>query len=87
MSTQAKFEQAKFETALVDRLQASVGDWVERATKAEGGERSRLLPWLLAALAVFLAWRMERGLKKLFWTLFWIGMSLYWSGGYALFWR
>ena len=67
-----------------DRIQSTVGELMERATKADGAERSRLLPWLLAALAVFMAWRMGRGMKKLFWTLFWIGMATHWSGGLSL---
>lgn len=68
-------------SALATPLQAKVGEWLERAaTAAPGAERSRLLRWLLVAAAVFLLWRVGRGLRKLFWSLFWIGMALWWSG-------
>ena len=74
--------QTRSRTAFADQLQASVGELVERAARAAPGpERSRLLRWLLVGGAVFLLWRMGRGAKKLFWTLFGIGMALYWSGG------
>ena len=38
------------------------------------------LIWLLVGGALFLLWRVGRSAKKLFWTLFGIGMALYWSG-------
>jgi hypothetical protein len=68
-------------------LQNSVGELVERAVAAPAGaERSRLLRWLLATAAVFVAWRLWRGFKSLFWTLFGLAMAFYWSGGWLL-WR
>ncbi len=73
--------QTRSRTAFADQLQASVGELVERAASAAPGpERSRLLRWLLVGGAVFLLWRAARSAKKLFWTLFGIGMALYWSG-------
>ena len=77
--------QANFQTAFVDRLQSTAGALLDRASKAEGGERSRVWQWLLAAAALFLVWRMGRSMKKLFWTLFWIGAATWWSGGIAWF--
>ncbi|MCC7096024.1 MAG: hypothetical protein IT472_02430 [Thermomonas sp.] len=73
--------QTRFEVSLYDRLQASMGDLVERVGKAEGAERSRLLHWLLAAGSLFLLWRASRSTKKLFWILFGFGMAMHWSGG------
>lgn len=76
--------QANFQTAFVDRLQSTTGELLDRASKAEGGERTRVWQWLLAAAALFLVWRMGRSMKKLFWTLFGVAMAVYWSGGFAL---
>ena len=42
---------------------------------------------LLLAVAVFVLWRIGRGAKKLFWSLFGIGMALWWSGGAVWFFR
>ncbi|WP_028838873.1 hypothetical protein [Thermomonas fusca] len=73
--------QTRSRTAFADQLQASVGELVERAASAAPGpERSRLLRWLLVGGAVFLLWRVERSARKLLWTMFGIGMALYWSG-------
>lgn len=73
--------QTQSRTVFVDQLQAKVGDLVERAaTAAPGPERSRLVRWLLVAGAVFVLWRVGRSARKLLWTLFGIGMALYWSG-------
>lgn len=44
-----------------------------------------LLRWLLLAVAVFVLWRIGRGAKKLVWSLFGIGMALWWSGGAVVF--
>jgi hypothetical protein len=69
--------ESRFQTT----LQNSVGELVERAVAAPAGaERSRLLRWLLAAAAVFAAWRLWRGFKSLFWIVFGLGMAFYWSG-------
>lgn len=68
-------------SALAAPLQAKVGELMERAVAAApGAERSRLLRWLLVAVALFLLWRVGRGMRKLFWSLFGIGMALWWSG-------
>lgn len=73
--------QTQSRTVFADQLQAKVGDLVERAaTAAPGPERSRLVRWLLVAGAVFVLWRVGRSARKLLWTLFGIGMALYWSG-------
>ncbi len=75
--TDTRFERSQFQTS----LQNSVGQLVERAAAAPAGaERSQLLRWLLAAATVFIAWRMWRGVKSLFWTVFGLGMALYWTG-------
>jgi hypothetical protein len=77
--------QTQSHAAFADTLQAKLGELVERAAvAAPGAERSRLLRWLLVAAAVFVAWRMARGARKLLWTLFGIAMALYWSGAWAL---
>lgn len=80
--TDTRFEGTRFQTALQNSvLQNSVGQLLGRAIAAPAGaERSRLLRWLLAAAAVFIAWRMWRGVKSLFWTAFGLGMALYWTG-------
>lgn len=79
------YSQTRTHAAFTDTLQARVGELVGRAAAAApGAERSRLLRWLLVALAVFVLWRVGRGAKKLFWTLFGIAMALYWSGALAL---
>lgn len=76
------YTQTKPHAAFNDSLQASLGQLVERATAAApGAERSRLVRWLLVALAVFALWRFGRGLKKLFWAMFGIAMAFWWSGG------
>ena len=49
-----------------------------RATRAP-----QLLRWLLAIGAIFVAWRVWRGLKRVFRVAFGLGMALYWTG----FWR
>ena len=71
--TDTRFERSAFQTT----LQNSVGQLLERAVAAPG---SRWLRWLLAAAAVFVAWRMWRGFKSLFWTAFRLGMAFYWTG-------
>ena len=74
--------QRKPYVAFHDTLQAGVGQLVERVVAAKpGAERSRLLRWALLALAVFVTWRIARGLRKGFWAMFGIAMALWWSGG------
>ncbi len=76
------YGQTKTQPIFSERLQASVGELVERAVAAApGAERSRLLQWLVAALAVFVVWRVGRGMKKMFWAVFGIAMAMWWSGG------
>lgn len=80
--TETRFERSAFQTT----LQNGVGQLLERAVAAPavaapaGAERSRWLRWLLAAAAVFVAWRMWRGFKSLFWTAFGLGMAFWWAG-------
>jgi hypothetical protein len=52
------------------------------STAASADEGSNLQRWLLAAVAVFLIWRVWRGFKSLFWTLFGLGMAIFWSGAW-----
>ncbi len=67
-------------------LHAAVGRLVERATaapvSAAEGSRTPWLRWLVALGALFLAWRAWRGLRSLFWTVFGLGMALFWSGAW-----
>ena len=82
------YSQTRSHAAFADTLQARVGELIDRAaTTAPGAERSRLLRWLLVAVAVFVLWRIGRGAKKLFWTMFGIAMALWWSGGFQLLFR
>jgi hypothetical protein len=69
--------RSSFETA----LHSVAGQLVERvATLPEKAARPQLLRWLLAIGAIFIAWRMWRGLKGLFWIAFGLGMALFWTG-------
>lgn len=43
------------------------------------GGSDRLLRWLLAAVAVFLAWKLMRGLKSMFWAVFGMAWVLVWA--------
>ena len=64
-------------------FQSTVERLAERAaSSASATERSQWLRWLLAAGAVFLVWKAWRGFKSLFWTVFGLGMALYWSGAW-----
>lgn len=67
-------------------LHAAVGQLVERATaapvSAAEGSRTPWLRWLVALAAVFLAWKAWRGLRSLLWTVFGLGMALFWSGAW-----
>src|SRR5690606_22642763 len=57
---------------------------VERVAVLPGNAgRPQLLRWLLAIGAIFVAWRVWRGLKRVFRVAFGLGMALYWTG----FWR
>ena len=82
------YTRTKPHAAFNDSLQAGLGQLVERvAGAAPGAERSRLLRWLLLAVALFALWRFARGLKKLFWAMFGIAMAFWWSGGFLFFLR
>ena len=64
-------------------LQGVAGQLAERAVALPGNAGGgRLLRWLLAIGAIFLAWRMWRGLKSLAWIAFGLGMALYWTGAW-----
>src|SRR3546814_7268851 len=57
--------RSPFETT----LQGVAGQLVERVAALPGNAgRPQLLRWLLAIGAIFVAWRMWRGLKSLFWV-------------------
>jgi len=74
--------RSSFETT----LQGVAGRLVERAATLPGSAgRGQLLRWLLAIGAIFLAWRMWRGLKSLAWIAFGLGMALYWTGAWHAF--
>lgn len=78
--------QTEHRSVFTEQLQVKVGELVERAaTAVPGAERSRLLRWLLVIAAAFVLWRVGRGLKKLFWMLFGLGMAIYWTGGFHRF--
>ncbi len=75
--------QTRVEPILAQAFQTKVGELLERAVAAPAGaDRSRLVRWLLVAAAVFVTWRMWRGAKQLFWTVFGIGMAIFWTGGF-----
>lgn len=74
MNTQAR-------TVLESTLHTVAGQLAERATTVSAhGKGSQVLRWLLAIGAIFLAWKALRGLKSIFWTLFGLGMMLFWTG-------
>ncbi|GAA3932724.1 hypothetical protein [Luteimonas lutimaris] len=71
--------RSAFETT----LQGVAGQLVERATALPGNAgRGQLLRWLLAIAAIFVAWRMWRGLKSMAWIALGLGMALYWTGAW-----
>ncbi len=54
-----------------DTLETTAGQLVERVSErafaaTSGAEPSRLWRWVLAAIGLFLAWKMLRGLKTVF---------------------
>lgn len=64
-------------------LKSAAERFADRATSTTSAvERSQWLHWLLAVGAVFLIWKAWRGFKSLFWTVFGLGMALYWSGAW-----
>lgn len=71
------------ETLSASPLLSTVERLAERATTAaSAAERSSLLRWLLVACAVLLAWKVWRGFKSLFWTVFGLAMAVFWSGAW-----
>ncbi len=69
--------RSPFETT----LQGVAGQLVERAAALpRSAGRPQLLRWLLVIGAVFVAWRMWRGLKSLAWIAFGLGVAMYWTG-------
>ena len=75
MNTQAR---SPFGTS----LHTAASQLVERAAAlpAEAG-RPQVLRWLLAIGALFIAWRMWRGLKPFLWALFGIAAMRWFFGG------
>jgi hypothetical protein len=67
-----------FETS----LHAAASSLVERATAlpAEAG-RPQVLRWLLAIGALFVAWRLWRGVKPFLWALFGLFAVRFFFGG------
>lgn len=75
--TRTVFENSPFGSA----MHTVAGQLVERAaTVSTEGRGSQVLRWLLAIGAIFLVWKALRGLKSIFWTLFGLGMAVYWTG-------
>ncbi|MFD0726209.1 hypothetical protein [Lysobacter brunescens] len=73
--------QTQTRTVLETTLHTVAGQLVERAAKVSTeGRGSQVLRWLLAIGAIFLAWKALRGLKSIFWTLFGLGMAVFWTG-------
>lgn len=70
--------RSPFETS----LHAAASQLVERASAlpAEAG-RPQILRWLLAIGAVFVAWRLWRGLKPFLWALFGFWAMRHFLGG------
>ena len=75
MNTQTR---SPFETS----LHTAASQLVERAAAlpAEAG-RAQVLRWLLAIGALFVAWRMLRGVKPFLWALFGIAAMRWFLGG------
>ena len=73
--------QTQTRTVFESTLHTVAGQLVERAaTVSSEGRGSQVLRWLLAIGAIFLAWKALRGLKAIFWTLFGLGMAVFWTG-------
>lgn len=72
--------QSPFETS----LHSAAGQLVERVASlpAEAG-RPQLLRWLLAIAALFVAWRVWRGIKPFLWAMFGIGVAIWFTGGFG----
>ena len=77
---------AQTRTVFENTLHTVAGPLVERAaTVSTEGKGPQVLRWLLAIGAIFLAWKALRGLKTIFWTLFGLGMMVYWTGMWRMF--
>lgn len=73
--------QTQTRTVFENTLHTVAGQLVERAaTVSTEGKGSQVLRWLFAIGAIFLAWKALRGLKSIFWTLFGLGMAVFWTG-------
>ena len=63
----------------------------EAASRTDGGAplqrdwHDTLLRIAVVGGITFLAWKLLRGLKSVLWTIFGLGMALYWTGGWRLF--
>jgi hypothetical protein len=73
-------------------LRRLAGAAAEATSRTDGGAASLQRDWhdTLLRIAVvggvtFLAWKLLRGLKSVLWTIFGLGMALYWTGGWRLF--
>ena len=78
--------QTQTRTVFENTLHTVAGQLVERATTVSTeGKGSQVLRWLIAIGAIFLAWKALRGLKSIFWTLFGLGMMVYWTGMWRMF--
>ena len=78
--------QTQTRTVFENTLHTVAGQLVERATTVSTeGKAPQVVRWLLAIGAIFLAWKALRGLKSIFWTLFGLGMMVYWTGMWRMF--
>ena len=68
--------QSPIQTSIENAIQ----QLLERATAQRNVGRPQLLRWLMLIGGAFLAWKALRGLKSLFWTAFGLGMAVYWTG-------
>lgn len=61
-------------------LQAAFARLIERAiAKLEGTTPGQVLRWLPVLVAVSLGWRLVRSFRTIFWSLFGLGMALWWT--------
>lgn len=66
--------------AAIDRtLHATFARLIDRTTEKVGNTTSgQALRWLLALAALYLGWRLVRSFRTVFWTIFGLGMALWW---------
>mgnify|MGYP001145828967 CR=1 FL=1 len=57
----------------------------DRAAPPQRDWHDTLMRIAVVGGVTFLAWKLLRGLKSVFWTIFGLGMALYWSGAWRMF--